>query len=239
MKVKLYRATRNITPDQAQEVYISDEPSYLFGKGMYFAYDKEMCRGLAYMKDESSWSLICTYQVEAQKVLNIENGKFVVEPDSNLGKLQIMANGLTQKLHELEGKKGLKTVFEVNPKYGSLSKEEQDKILNEVMSFNEEVSKLEESKEISKQMEEVSKLIKKVELAYENEFKTYDVLVSETMVVIKNPELNIDLIEFDLFASEEKIKQLSNLVKIENSGSCIEHIPVEYSSSISKFLKNN
>ncbi len=236
MKITLYRGTRNITPVQAQEVYIAQDSSYLYGKGMYFSYTKDKDSGIIYTRYDNSWALLTKYNVELNNVLKKENGRFVIEPDSNLAKLEKMVLALEEKLNEIHLALNYKTIQHI-PNYHNLPADEQNLVFEDIMNYNEKINNSEEGQNLNKKRVDVLKLKHDIELLYESEFEKFDAIMVDNMVVIKKQEVKIEVESFDLLAKKETLEKIYNTIKVGELGDMLENIPGEYAEIVSKMLK--
>lgn len=243
MKFQVYRATRNILPNQICEYYSPMESNYKHGNGMYFAFKKSYSEQFVGRKD--GYAVLGHFDLEVGTAINHDGKRYLVDPESDLGKLQVLYEAITTEADAIHKSFGYVNVQEI-PEYNIADKDTQWKILEEAIKANEaKEAALKETPHWAK-FHELKKLANEVFYKYEEYLNQVDAVICSDStgemsgeISLKRP-MPITLIMFDLHCSESEAQKIHSAIKVgELNAQGIMNIPGEYADKVSLLLKNS
>lgn len=239
MKYRLYRGTKNITPAQAKDIYLSTEAGFLHGRGMYLAFDKAMAEQYILGKD-LKWSLLCSYSVEVLKSLYIKNKQLEVpKEDESLYNIEHLISTIDDLLKENFKNQKIKTIKDY-PGFNEVSSENKDKIFKEIMDFNTEQQNTNEGKLLLEKEKQLIDLKEKAKIERDSLLNEYEAIIDEEtgMIILKTDKLDLELLEFDLILpTSEESKSLFESLKLGSLEDVkIKDIPGEMADFVTQEL---
>jgi hypothetical protein len=241
MKFNVFRATRNVLPNQICEFYAPRDANYRHGQGMYFAFDRKYSE--QFLARSFGYAVLGAFLVEVNTFIEHTGSKYLVPIESDLGKMQQMYESLKESADRLYASFNYKNVLE-DPRYKSEDSDLQNKILSEAILYNDALTeKLQSTKEWQK-YQELKTLQNQIFLEFENELSKVDAVINTESpgkftgeLVLKGPQ-NVTLIEFDVYCPENLAQKIYAMVKCgEISDLGIMKIPGEYADAVALVIK--
>ena len=229
--ITAWRGVKDIDPNLLEELYIIDD-GHAHGPGMYMSVDKSKLG--EYYLNYKHWGFVSQYSVELVDTIVIKDGELISGGTEELNTRLLLNKNYNEEIAELNKKKGTINFWE-DVRYINGTKEEKNKIIQEINEYNNKLKNSENYKKINNSISQIWKESGPNFKAIKELNNKCTVLLHDDMVIIKKP-VKITLNSFSVYSKEKYLKELFKEVEGDLFDDRLENISPIYLDKVSYIL---